>query len=296
MSYQDVAKGARDWALKKIGCRYSQARRTQENIFDCSSLVARAYSIQGKAWKYGGRVPLSCYEVYDDDFELLWPETYAAIGKKFGGSSVIAKANQPGDLQFLCTEKNSGRANRITHVTMVASASKIVHARGTAYGVRTDSITHYAGKVCAVVRYNPGCDLVLGHRGYRTAAMQKALNDHGADLNGDGEFGAKTLAALKAFQQKAGLPITGRGDAVTLAALGLAAAVEAPADSTPTAGIRVTGDPVNLRTGPGTTYDTVKSVIRGTVLTPAITDGWSPVLIDGEVLWISKEYTEEISK
>jgi hypothetical protein len=125
---------------------------------------------------------------------------------------VISKATQPGDLQFLCTEKNSGRANRITHVTMVASASKIVHARGTAYGVRTDSISHYAGKVCAVVRYNPACDLVLGHRGYRIAAMQKALNDHGADLNGDGEFGAKTLAALKAFQQQAGLPITGRGD------------------------------------------------------------------------------------
>ncbi len=296
MSYQDVAKGARDWALKKIGCRYSQARRTQENIFDCSSLVARAYSAQGKTWKYGGRVPLSCYEVYDDDFELLWPDSYAAIGKKFGSSSVIAKATQPGDLQFLCTEKNSGRANRITHVTMVASSSKIVHARGTAYGVRTDSITHYAGKVCAVVRYNPGCDLVLGHRGYRTAALQKALNDHGADLNGDGEFGVMTLAALKAFQQKAGLPITGRGDAATLAALGLTAAVEAPADSTPTAGIRVTGDSVNLRTGPGTAYDAVKVESKGIMLMPAITDGWRPVLVGGEVLWISKEYTEEISK
>jgi peptidoglycan hydrolase-like protein with peptidoglycan-binding domain len=53
-------------------------------------------------------------------------------------------------------------------------------------------------------------------KGYRTAAMQKALNDHGADLNGDGEFGSKTLAALRAFQQKAGLSITGKGDAATL--------------------------------------------------------------------------------
>jgi hypothetical protein len=294
MSYSDVAKAARDWAVTKVGCRYSQAKRTQENIFDCSSFVARAYSAQGKAWKYGGRVPLSCYEVYDDDFELLWPESYAAIGKKFGGSSVIAKATQPGDLQFLCTEKNSSRANKITHVTMVASASKIVHARGTAYGVRTDSITHYAGKVCAVVRYNPSCDLVLGHRGYRTAAMQKALNEHGADLNGDGEFGVKTLAALKAFQQKAGLPVTGRGDAVTLAALGLTTAAEPPADPAPTTGIRVTGGSVNLRTGPGTTYDAVKAVARSTILTPVETDGWSPVLVGGEVLWISKEYTEEV--
>ena len=294
MNYTDSAKAARDWAVTKVGCRYSQARRTQEGIFDCSSLIARAYSAMGKAWKYGGKIPTSNNEVYDDDFELLWPESYAVIGKKFGGSSVIAKATQPGDLQFLCTEKNSGRANKITHVTMVASASKIVHARGTAYGVRMDSLTQYAGKVCALVRYNPSCALVLGHKGYRTAAMQKALNEHGADLNGDGEFGAKTLAALKAFQQTTGLPVTGRGDAATLAALGLTTTVETPADPTPSAGVRVTGDSVNLRTGPGTTYDAVKVASRGTVLTPAITGSWRPVLVGGDVLWISTEYSEEV--
>ena len=306
MNYTEIAQGARDWALKKVGCRYSQAKRTQENIFDCSSLIARAYSAQGKAWKYGGKVPLSCYEVYDDDFELLWPESYAAIGKKFGSSSVIAKATQPGDLQFLCTEKNSGRANRITHVTMVASALKIVHARGTAYGVRTDSLTHYAGKVCAVVRYNPSCNLVLGHKGCRTAAMQKALNANGADLNGDGEFGSKTLAALKAFQQKAGLPVTGKGDSVTLAALGLEPAVESPTDTpdltTPadptepvsTKSIRVTGDSVNIRTGPGTNFKVVKAVNKGAVLTRVDTEGWRPIIIGDEVCWISEKFTEVI--
>ena len=286
MNFAEIAKGARDWAVSKVGCRYSQARRTQENIFDCSSLIARAYSAMGKAWKYGGRVPLSCNEVYDDDFELLWPESYAVIGRKLGGSSVIAKANQPGDLQFLNT-MSTRRVNRITHVTMVASASKIVHARGTAYGVRTDSITHYAGRVCAVARNNPGCDLVLGHRGYRTAAMQKALNGHGADLNDDGEFGAKTLAALKAFQQKTGLQMTGKGDAATLTALGLTAAAEPPTNPTPTKGIRVTGGSVNLRIGPGTAFDAVKAVVRGTVLAPAEMDGWRPVLVGGEVFWIS---------
>ncbi len=293
MNYTETAKAARDWAVSKIGCKYSQAKRTQERIFDCSSLVARAYSAQGKAWKYGGKVPISCNEVYDDDFELLWPESYAVIGEKFGGSSVISKARQPGDLQFLNT-MSTGRANRITHVTMVASASKIVHARGTAYGVRMDSLTHYAGKVCALVRYNPSCELVYGHKGYRTAAMQKALNKHGADLNGDGEFGSKTLAALKAFQQKAGLPVTGKGDAATLAALGLAPALEKPtAPENPTGGIRVTGDSVNIRTGPGTNFDVVKAVKKGATLAPVATNGWRPVLLDGDVCWISAEYSEE---
>ena len=84
MSYTSLAQSAVDWALSKVGCAYSQAQRTQENIFDCSSLVARAYSAQGKRWKYGGSVPTSNKEIYDDDSELLWPATYARIGKNFG--------------------------------------------------------------------------------------------------------------------------------------------------------------------------------------------------------------------
>ena len=46
MSYTILAQSAVDWALSKLGCAYSQAQRTQEDIFDCSSLVARAYSAQ----------------------------------------------------------------------------------------------------------------------------------------------------------------------------------------------------------------------------------------------------------
>ena len=85
----NVPQSAAAWALEQLGCPYSQARRTQEGVFDCSSLVARAYSAQGKRWRHGGSVPVSMYEVYDDDFELLWPEDYADIGMCFGGSSVI---------------------------------------------------------------------------------------------------------------------------------------------------------------------------------------------------------------
>ena len=62
----------------------------------------------------------------------------------------------------------------------------------------------------------------------------------------------------------------------------------------PTGGIRVTGDSVNIRTGPGTSFDVVKAVNKGTMLTPAATDGWRPILLGGEVCWISKEYSEEV--
>ena len=147
------------------------------------------------------------YCTLSDDFELLWPATYAQIGKSFGGASVINMAKQPGDLQFLCTDSGTSRANKITHVTMVATPTQIVHARGTKYGVCTNSISLYAGKVCGVVRYNPACALRLGMKGYRTLRLQQALNLHGADISEDGEFGEKTQKALKVFQADHGLSL-----------------------------------------------------------------------------------------
>ena len=104
---------------------------------------------------------------------------------------------------------------------MVATPTQIVHARGTKYGVCTNSISLYAGKVCGVVRYNPACALRLGMKGYRTLRLQQALNAHGADISEDGEFGEKTQGALKAFQAAQGHDVTGETDTVTLNALAL---------------------------------------------------------------------------
>ena len=140
-----MAADAAAWALSKVGCPYSQEKRNQDGVFDCSSLAARAYAAQGKRWRYGGSVPRSNQEVYDDDFELIWPERYSEIGKRLGGADVLGRANQPGDLQFLCTDSGTSRSNRITHVAMVADAKRIVHARGKAYGVCVNRISHYAG-------------------------------------------------------------------------------------------------------------------------------------------------------
>lgn len=199
----DVPEKAAKWAKSKVGCRYSQPRRDKPDIYDCSSLVARAYAAQGVDWACVGReIPLSCEEVYSDQFELLWPADYAKIGKTFGGESVIAKAKQPGDLQFLCTSRSTGRANKITHTSMVVSSSTIVHARGTAYGVRLDDIALYAGKVCALCRYNPNAPLRQGMRGLRVKALQEKLNRLGANLETDGIYGAKTAAAVKKFGEE----------------------------------------------------------------------------------------------
>ena len=290
----NTAKAAAQWALSKVGCAYSQVKRTKENIFDCSSLVARAYSAQGKKWKYGGSVPISMYEVYDDEFELLWPDSYSKIGKSFGGKSVINLAKQEGDLQFACTDSDTTRNNRITHVTMVASDSQIVHARSTKYGVRTDSISLYSGKICAVTRYNPSCDLRVGMCGWRTLELQEALNQNGAGITVDGEFGSNTQTAVKEYQKAHGLKETGIADAELLKQLQLIEnEQEEQKLETNDVLVRVTGNSVNLRTGPGTEYESAGIVHKGELLRKVDTEGWSGVEQEGHLYWISDRYVAQ---
>lgn len=199
--FSKVAKKAAEWALDQVGARYSQAERDEEGVFDCSSLVARAYAAQGVSWEGigNGVLPNSSQEVYSDNFLLLWPDEYADIGKKMGGPTVINKARQEGDLQFLCTDSDTSRSNRITHVTMVADRNTIVHARSTKYGVRTDDIDLYAGKVCAVLRFDPSAPLRKGMRGPRVKTLQEELIAQGADLSADGIFGTATEKAADKY-------------------------------------------------------------------------------------------------
>jgi hypothetical protein len=273
--------------MGQIGCAYSQAKRTQAKIFDCSSLVARAYSAMGKLWMWGGPVPTSMNEVYDDEFELLWPDRYDQIGQSLGGAGEIKLGAEPGDLQFLCTDKATTRHNKITHVTMVADKKTIVHARGTKSGVRTDDIALYSGKVCAIARYNPEGPLRPGMKGNRVKAMQKALNQNGADLNGDGEFGPKTLAALKAFQQAKGLAVDGLAGAETMRAL----TGQRPDGAEEGSGtVWVTGDTVNVRTGPGTGYAIAKIAKKGERYEAADLADWVPIALNGSVFYLSRKY------
>ena len=197
---EKTAKAAAKWALSKVGCRYSQAERTKKDAFDCSSLVARAYSAQGVSWDLvGSEVPNSTQEVYSDQFLLLWPEDYDDIGKKLGGKDVLEQATQAGDLQFLCTDSDTTRSNRITHVAMVSGKDEIVHARSTKYGVCTNDLDLYAGKVCAVARFDPSAPLRRGMRGLRVKALQELLNEQGAKLETDGIFGPATEKAADKY-------------------------------------------------------------------------------------------------
>ena len=66
-----------------------------------------------------------------------------------------------------------------------------------------------------------------------------------------------------------------------------------PPTSDPTHGILITGNTVNLRTGPGTDYATVDTAKAGRVF-ERIDTQWYPILVDGRVLWVSNKYAKEV--
>lgn len=146
-------------------------------------------------------------------------------------------------------------------------------------------------------------DLKRGSSGPDVTALQEALAALGFDPQGiDGQYGTNTANAVKAYQRARGLTVDGEFGPQTFAALegDLAAQPEPEVQPEPelTEGIRVTGGTVNIRTGPGTEYAIAAVVKQGDTLEAAAADadGWHPVLVGGEVRWISGKMSEAVKK
>ena len=143
------------YALSKLGCKYSPEKRWGANpdIFDCSSLIYRAFRDAGYTFQ---SCSTSTTMVNFTDFTLLWPQSRSALGKQPTRVAILQKAGykpQPGDVIYLNTNNATTRKNKITHVALVVNENVIVHARGSAYGVRQDAIDLYGAKVVAVARF-----------------------------------------------------------------------------------------------------------------------------------------------
>ena len=55
----------------------------------------------------------------------------------------------------------------------------------------------------------------------------------------------------------------------------------------------VTGSSVNVRKGPGTKFDSVGTFSKGKEVQALNYAGWTPILIDEEVCWISEKYSKK---
>lgn len=160
--------------------------------------------------------------------------------------------------------------------------------------------------------------LKKGSKGDDVAQLQRILvDDLGYDLGDygdkqdgvDGSYGEKTVKAVKRLQTLAQIETDGKYGSVTHKALmglledrskGENGEVDAPeSDTAETAGktVTVTGDSVNVRKGPATTYGVMTRVNRGDTMpyvATAYAVNWHAVEINGSVGWISGKYTTEV--
>lgn len=114
-----------------------------------------------------------------------------------------------------------------------------------------------------------GVGLGRGATGAAVRALQRRLAGAGFDPGGvDGRFGARTEAALKDYQRRAGLEVTGRTDLATATALlnePVAATPTAPAGTNgrlPDAQLTAVGDGERMFTGAAAAFSRMDSAAR----------------------------------
>ena len=120
------------------------------------------------------------------------------------------------------------------------------------------------------------------------------LGTYGAKKNGvDGDYGAKTAAAVKVEQKCAGLTQTGEADVVTIAHI-IAHASGGTAPAT-IQHVIVTGGTVNIRRGPSTNHGVVGYVKSGDkfkLLGVDSATSWYKIAYKNSEAWISYEMCE----
>ena len=159
--------------------------------------------------------------------------------------------------------------------------------------------------------------LMDGSEGSDVRALQEMLLSLGYALpryGADGNFGAETEAAMRAFQTAEGLDVDGKYGEKSHAALmdALSADVEAPEppaqpdedgeenDAEKPVGSHVVivseGGKVNIRVGNGTQYGRITQLAPGTTLNYVATaqNGWNAVEVNARVGWVSGEYSRVI--
>ena len=196
------------------------------------------------------------------------------------------------------------------HIGVYVGGGYTVEMKGFNYDCKRVKVTagpwtKWGRLPATMISYDPAPEpkpepqgLRRGDYGTAVRAMQEALLKWDAKClpkyGADGDFGAETEKAVKAFQQAAGLPVTGVYDEATRAALTGTQPVQHH-------DVVVTGSSVNVRSGPGTSGTRILAVVhKGDVLPwqgeDRIVDGtaWHLVEFEGVNAWISGKFSKVV--
>lgn len=141
--------------------------------------------------------------------------------------------------------------------------------------------------------------LCKGCSGAKVTELQKNLVKLGYDLGTygeekdgvDGDFGSKTEEALKQFQASHGLPITGQYGEEDEKMMTIALSGAPEQKKTPK--VRITGNSVNIRTGPGKEYTSLHIAKKGETFELVVPEGWFPIKYGGHVYWVGDTYADK---
>ena len=199
------------WMYAMIGMEYSRSYRYdwyKTGSTDCSGYVFAGW-LAGLFPLTGIKGMTSMYEVYADGFDLMFPRSYDLIGKdgQWAPKGFYKGFGwKDGDTVFVNFDRNTSRANKITHVMMYAGG-KWIHTANTKENACEKELSYGDGRILAVIRLKADAkEFVLPETTQASATtmvtriMQAWLNYHGAVLRCDGSWGPKTTDALKTFK------------------------------------------------------------------------------------------------
>ena len=195
-----------DAATREMTVKYGQ-KWVGHNVADCSGLFTWAFKQLGGYMYHGSNTMFKKYSI--------------ATGELKNGQRTDGEKLKPGTAVYTGTKDDHG------HVGLYIGGGWVIEAKGTQYGVVRSSIAEkkwtwwgeltgvsYSGENAPVEPPVSGDDKTVlptlrrGDNGEKVAYLQKLLMDRGYALpkyGADGDFGAETEKAVKAFQRDWGL-------------------------------------------------------------------------------------------
>ena len=200
-----------DAATRPMTVKYGQ-KWVGQHVIDCSGMFYRAYKNLG-------------YSIYHGS-NTIWKQYCSAKGELTNGAREDGQPIKPGTAVFLYRKSDNNRH----HIGLYIGKNTVIEAKGTINGVATSRLDHWDewGELKDVDYSGVEGDNVMpilkkGAKGEAVRALQEMLNAWYAEyipghherelafmpLNKDGNFGAKTVAAVAAFQEASGLEVDG---------------------------------------------------------------------------------------
>lgn len=301
-----VIKESSSW--KSTGWYYTQYNSGYTAAQKAKALYWREHAT--RVWDCNGLAE-GIYQIHTGiNINARARNNYASWCNPKGSGIIPADKRIPGAAVFYGTP--AGSIHHVAYLWKPVDSNKptgdwwLIEAKGVAYGVVQSKLSarkpDFWGYMTKYYDYSgsteikPRTTIEKGDKGNAVKEIQEALLKAGEVLpkyGADGDFGNETLAAVKSFQEKNGLAVTGIVDEETKnKLLGIEPA------KPETRQVKIVGGNCNIRIGPGTNYKGVGVAHRNDVYTyggETAENGWNSIIYKDNKCWVSNKYSQVLT-